>query len=37
VVQAILRGERSVAAQAMYAHIVTVRDEYESYAESLEE
>ena len=35
VVQAILRGERTVAAQAMYAHIVTVRDEYENYAESL--
>jgi DNA-binding GntR family transcriptional regulator len=37
VVQAILRGERTVAAQAMYAHIVTVRDEYEDYADSLEE
>ena len=35
VVQAILRGEQSVAASAMYAHIVTVRDEYESYTESL--
>jgi DNA-binding GntR family transcriptional regulator len=35
VVEAILRGERSVASQAMYAHIVTVRDEYETYAESL--
>jgi DNA-binding GntR family transcriptional regulator len=36
VVQAILRGERLVAAQAMHAHIVTVRVEYGSYAESLE-
>ncbi|HKA76631.1 MAG TPA: GntR family transcriptional regulator [Pseudolabrys sp.] len=35
VVQAILRGEQSVAASAMYAHIVTVRDEYEAYTESL--
>jgi DNA-binding GntR family transcriptional regulator len=35
VVEAILRGERNVAAQAMYAHIVTVRDEYEAYSESL--
>jgi DNA-binding GntR family transcriptional regulator len=35
VVEAILRGERSVASQAMYAHIVTVRDEYETYAESV--
>ena len=33
VVQAILRGEQSVAASAMYAHIVTVRDEYEAYTE----
>jgi DNA-binding GntR family transcriptional regulator len=31
VVQAILRGEQSIAATAMYAHIVTVRDEYETY------
>ncbi len=35
VVQAILRGEQSVAASAMYAHIVTVRDEYEAYTDSL--
>ncbi len=31
VVQAILRGERTVAAQAMYQHIIKVRDEYEHY------
>jgi DNA-binding GntR family transcriptional regulator len=35
VVQAILRGERTLAAQTMYAHIITVRDEYEQYKESL--
>lgn len=35
VVQAILRGERTLAAQAMYAHIATVRDEYEHYRETL--
>jgi DNA-binding GntR family transcriptional regulator len=35
VVQAILRGERSIAGSAMYAHIVTVRDEYEAYMEAL--
>jgi DNA-binding GntR family transcriptional regulator len=35
VVQAILRGEQSIAASAMYAHIVTVRDEYEAYTEAL--
>jgi len=35
VVQAILRGEQSIAASAMYAHIVTVREEYEHYTESL--
>jgi DNA-binding GntR family transcriptional regulator len=35
VVQAILRGEQSIAASAMYAHIVTVLDEYEAYTESL--
>jgi len=35
VVQAILRGERTLAAQAMYAHIITVRDEYEHYTETL--
>jgi len=31
VVQAILRGERTLAAQTMYAHIIKVRDEYEHY------
>ena len=35
VVEAILRGERVLAAQTMYAHIITVRDEYEHYTESL--
>jgi DNA-binding GntR family transcriptional regulator len=35
VVRAILRGERVLAAQTMYAHITTVRDEYRHYAESL--
>ena len=35
VVQAILRGEQSTAASSMYAHIVTVRDEYEAYTEAL--
>jgi len=35
VVQAILRGERVLAAQGMYAHIITVREEYEHYSESL--
>ena len=35
VVQAILRGEQSIAGSAMYAHIVTVRDEYEAYTEAL--
>ena len=35
VVQAILRGEYAIAASAMYAHIVIVRDEYEVYSESL--
>ncbi len=35
VVQAILRGERVLAAQTMYAHIITVREEYEHYEESL--
>jgi DNA-binding GntR family transcriptional regulator len=35
VVQAVLRGERVLAAQAMYAHIITVRDEYRHYKESL--
>ena len=35
VVQAILRGERTIAAQAMYQHIIKVRDEYEHYRELL--
>jgi len=35
VVQAIQRGERTRAAQTMYAHIIMVRDEYEHYTESL--
>lgn len=35
VVQAILRGERVLAAQTMYAHIITVGDEYEHYTETL--
>jgi len=35
VVEAILRGERALAAQTMHAHIITVRDEYEHYTESL--
>ncbi len=35
VVQAILRGERVMAAQTMYAHIITVGEEYEHYAETL--
>jgi len=35
VVEAILRGEHSIAGSAMYAHIVTVRDEYETYSESV--
>lgn len=35
VVQAILRGEQSIAGSAMYAHIVTVRDEYEAHTEAL--
>jgi DNA-binding GntR family transcriptional regulator len=36
VVKAILRGERSIAASAMYEHILTVRDEYEAYADRAE-
>jgi DNA-binding GntR family transcriptional regulator len=32
VVQAILRGDRVLAAQTMYAHIIKVRDEYEHYS-----
>jgi DNA-binding GntR family transcriptional regulator len=35
VVEAILRGDRTLAAQTMHAHIITVRDEYEHYTESL--
>jgi DNA-binding GntR family transcriptional regulator len=35
VVQAILRGERVMAAQTMYAHIITVGEEYEHYSETL--
>jgi DNA-binding GntR family transcriptional regulator len=35
VVEAILRGERVIASSAMYVHIVTVRDEFEIYSESL--
>jgi len=35
VVQAILRGERGVAASAMHAHIVNVREAYAIYSESL--
>ena len=35
VVEAILRGERAVAATAMGAHIVTVREEYEHYTETI--
>lgn len=35
VVQAILRGDRVMAAQTMYAHIVTVGEEYEHYTETL--
>jgi DNA-binding GntR family transcriptional regulator len=31
VVQAIMRGERTLAAQTMYAHIIKVRDEYEHF------
>lgn len=35
VVQAVLRGQRSVAAQTMYAHIMTVGHEYEHYSDAL--
>lgn len=35
VVEAILRGQRSAAAEAMRAHILTVREEYEAYMQSL--
>ena len=35
VVQAISRGEQGIASSAMYAHIVTVREEYEHYTETI--
>jgi DNA-binding GntR family transcriptional regulator len=35
IVQAILRGEEGIASSAMYAHIVTVRQEYEHYTETI--
>jgi DNA-binding GntR family transcriptional regulator len=35
VVIAILRGQRIAAADAMRAHILTVREEYETYVQSL--
>ena len=35
VVVAILRGQRTAAADAMRAHILTVREEYEAYVQSL--
>lgn len=35
VVQAILRGERTIAARAMYQHLIKVRDKYEHYRETL--
>jgi DNA-binding GntR family transcriptional regulator len=35
VVLAILRGDRAGAVSAMRAHIITVGEEYEAYAESL--
>jgi len=35
VVRAIVRGDRVLAAQTMYAHIITVRDEYEHYTETI--
>jgi DNA-binding GntR family transcriptional regulator len=35
IVEAILRGEHTIAGTAMYAHIVTVREEYEHYTETL--
>lgn len=34
IVKAILRGERSLAAQTMHAHIITVREEYETYSDA---
>jgi DNA-binding GntR family transcriptional regulator len=35
VVEAILRGQRGAAADAMRAHILTVREEYEAYVQAL--
>src|SRR5665647_1322227 len=35
VVQAILRGEQDIAASDMFAHIITVREEYEHYTETI--
>ncbi len=35
VVQAILRGERTLATQCMHQHIITVREEYEHYSETV--
>jgi DNA-binding GntR family transcriptional regulator len=35
VVQAILRGDRAGAGAAMQSHIITVRDEYEHYTETI--
>lgn len=35
VVEAILRGEKAVAASAMNAHIILVREEYEHYSETV--
>ncbi len=35
VVQAILRGEQGIASSAMFAHIITVREEYEHYTETI--
>ena len=35
VVEAILRGEHGIAGSAMYAHIITVREEYEHYTETI--
>jgi DNA-binding GntR family transcriptional regulator len=35
VVQAILRGDRALAARSMHSHIIMVRDEYEHYTDSI--
>ena len=35
VVQAILRGEQGIASSAIFAHIITVREEYEHYTETI--